>query len=66
LRRELTLIELTVIVLLRRGDPFEQLAPAYEQAEQRASHRVDHHPCLMGEKRNQKGALQEAQREVSL
>ena len=45
--------------------PFEQVAPANEDAEQRAHHRIDHDPGLMREEGDEERALQQAEGEIA-
>ena len=56
-------IEIGRVARLRRRHPFEQ-APAGDQAEERAKHRVDHQPGLVREEGDQERALQHAELEI--
>ena len=54
-----------VVARLRGRYPFQQMSPADRYAVECAADRIGHHPCLMGEKSDQEGALQKPQFEIT-
>src|SRR5688572_32356677 len=55
---------LSYTTLFRSGDPFEEIAAADEEPEQRPDDRVEHQPRLMGEKDDEQRGLRAGQDDV--